>query len=355
MQVALGQQLFFDAGFDALAKQGAVGQHQGGAATGLQDVFDEHQKQVGRFFGANVCRKALFNARLFHAAKGRVGQDHVHPVGGGVVAQGAGQGVIVPDGAGHLNAMQHEVGHAQHVRQLLLFHAVDAGLQRGILLGRVHLFAQVFNGAHQKAAGAGGRVQQGFAPLGVGLVHHELGDGAGGVELARVACALQVAQNFFVQVVELVALGLAVEVHPGQLVDDLAQQVAAFHVVEGVLKHAAHHKAARVAHGVGRQVFEGDEQLGVHKVEQVVAGDALGVGGPVAPAHGLGQRALVVVAGEFQLFFQRVEHFQKQQPGELADALGIAVHPAVLPHDVLNGLDGGGEVGHVFFMNEKVL
>ena len=120
---------------------------------------------------------------------------------------------------------------------------------------------------------------------------------------------MQVFQDFFVQVVELVALGLAIEVDGVELVDDLAQQVPAFHVVVGVFKHAAHHVATGVASRVAGQVFEGGEQLGVHKVKQGIAGDALGVCSPVAPAHGRGNGAGVVVAGEFKLFFERVEHF----------------------------------------------
>jgi hypothetical protein len=37
----------------------------------------------------------------------------------------------------------------------------------------------------------------------------------------------------------------------------------------------------------------------------------------------------------------------------LRDALGVAINPAVLAHDVLDGFDGGGEVGHIVlsFMN----
>jgi hypothetical protein len=115
-------------------------------------------------------------------------------------------------------------------------------------LGVLHLLAQVFDGADQEAAGAGGGVQHFFAELGVDHVHHELGDGARRVELARVAGALQVFEDLFVEVVELVALALAVEVDGVELVDDLAQQVAALHVVVGVFEHAAHHIAARVAH-----------------------------------------------------------------------------------------------------------
>jgi hypothetical protein len=121
--------------------------------------------------------------------------------------------------------------------------------------------------------------------LRVDHVHHELGDGARRVELARVAGALQVLEDLFVEVVELVALALAVEVDRVELVDHLAQQLAALHVVVGVFEHAAHHIAARVAHRVGRQVLERGEQLVVDEVLQLVAGHAFGVGGPVAPAH----------------------------------------------------------------------
>jgi hypothetical protein len=164
VQVALLQQLFFDAAFDAFAKQGAVGQHQGGAAVGFEDVLDEHQKQVGRFFGAHVGGVALFDAGLFHAAKGRVGEHHVHAVGLGVVAQGAHQGVVVADVAGHLDAVQQQVGDAQHVRHLLFLDAANAVLQHGFLLGVVHLFAQVLDGADEEAAGAGGGVEHHFRP-----------------------------------------------------------------------------------------------------------------------------------------------------------------------------------------------
>jgi hypothetical protein len=55
---------------------------------------------------------------------------------------------------------------------------------------------------------------------------------------------------------------------------------------------------------------------------------------------------LVVVAGEFELFFERIKHLEEQQPGELADALGVAIDARVLAHDVLDGFDDGGEVGH---------
>ncbi|MDT4839834.1 hypothetical protein FQZ97_736350 [compost metagenome] len=210
----------------------------------------------------------------------------------------------------------------------------------------MHLLTQVLDGADQKAAGAGGGVEHHFAQLRVDHVHHELSDSAWRVELARIAGALQVLEDLFVQIVELVAFGLAIEIDAIELVDYLAQKVAAFHVVVGVFEHAADHVATRVAHRVGAQLFELGEELVVHKVEQGLAGHALGVCGPVAPAQVFGNRAVVTVAREFKLFFQGVEDLEEQQPGELADALGVAVDADVLAHDVLDGFDDGGEVGH---------
>ena len=280
------------------------------------------------------------------ATKGRVGEHHVDPVVRAVVAQRAHQGVVVPHLAGHLDAVQHQVGDAQHVGHLLLFHAADAVLQHRFLLGVLHLSAQVLDRTDQKAAGAGSRVHYHLAETGVDLIDHELRHRARGVELAGVASGLQVLQQLFVEVVEQMPLALAVEVDAVELVDHLAQQVAALHVVVGILEHAAHHVAARVALGVARQLLERHEQLGVDEVEQVVAGDALGVGRPVAPAHAGRDRAGVFVAGQFQFFFQRIEDFQEQQPGQLRDALRVAIHAGVLAHDVLDGFDDGGEVGH---------
>jgi hypothetical protein len=130
------------------------------------------------------------------------------------------------------------------------------------------------------------------------------------------------------------------------LVDHLAQQLPALHVVVGVLEHAAHDEAARVAFGVTGQGLQLGEELHVDEVEQRVTRDAFGVGSPVAPAQVLRDRALVGVARELEFFFLRVEDFQEQQPGELRDALGVAIDAAVLAHDVLDGLDDGGKIGH---------
>ena len=95
--------------------------------------------------------------------------------------------------AGIFDAVQQHVGDAQHVRQLLFLHGVQAGLH-GLLV--FHLFdiavAHVTDGTGEKAAGAAGGIEQGLARPGVDAVHHEGGDGARGVVLTGVAGALQV-------------------------------------------------------------------------------------------------------------------------------------------------------------------
>ena len=81
VQVALFQQMFLEAGLDAFAEQRAVGQHDGGAATGFEQADEQRQKQVGGFLGAEVGGEVGFDAVFFTPAKGRVGEDDVHPVG----------------------------------------------------------------------------------------------------------------------------------------------------------------------------------------------------------------------------------------------------------------------------------
>ena len=71
---------------------------------------------------------------------------------------------------------------------------------------------------------------------GIDLLDDELGDGAGGVELARVAGGLEVFEDLLVDVAEQVAVVGGVEVDAVDLVDDLPHQGAVLHVVVGILE-----------------------------------------------------------------------------------------------------------------------
>ena len=79
--------------------------------------------------------------------------------------------------------------------------------------------AHVPQGTGQETAGTAGRIKQGFARLRVDTVHHEGGYGAGRVVLARIARRLQIVQNLFVDVAEMLAFAQVVEVDLVDLVE----------------------------------------------------------------------------------------------------------------------------------------
>ena len=163
--------------------------------------------------------------------------------------------------------------------------------------GRLHVaLAHVADGAGEEAAGAAGGIEQDLAGLRVDAVDHERGDGARRVVFAGVAGALQVVEDLLVDVAEVLALGEVVEVDLVDLVDDLPHQLAGLHVVVGVLEHVADHAAAVAGLGRGREVLERREQLVVDEGEQLVAGDAFGVGRPGAPLELRRDRRAVAVA-----------------------------------------------------------
>ena len=124
-------------------------------------------------------------------------------------------------------------------------HGAQGLLHLLFVVWRLHVaLAHVADGAGEKAAGAAGGIEEDLARLRVDAIGHEGGDGAGRVVLARVAGALQVVQDLFVDVAEVLALGQVVEVDAVDLVDHLAHELAGLHVVVGVLEHIAHDAAA---------------------------------------------------------------------------------------------------------------
>ncbi|MGA7415480.1 MAG: hypothetical protein WBW33_33725 [Bryobacteraceae bacterium] len=173
--------------------------------------------------------------------------------------------------------------------------------------------------------------------MGVDAVDHEGGDGARGVVFAGVACALEVVQDLLVDVAEVLALGEVVEVDLIDLVDDLPHELAGLHVVIGVLEDDA--AAAGLLAG-GGELLELREELEVDEGEKLVAGDALGVGGPGAPAEGLGDGGAVVILHELQLLVLVVDDLEEEHPAKLGNVLGVAIDAGILAHDVLDGLDG---------------
>ena len=169
----------------------------------------------------------------------------------------------------------------------------------------------MLDGAGQDAAGAAGGVQYRLAQLGVSHVHHELGDGAGRVVFARVAGVLEVAEDLLVDVAEQVPVVGAVEVDLVQRVDDLPHEGAGLHVVVGILEHGLDHEATGVGVGAEGQVLERAEQGVVDEVQQFIAGDALRVGRPGAPAELGRDGGLVAALHQLVLLLPVIEDLQE--------------------------------------------
>ncbi len=346
VQIALGEQGFLDAGFDAFAEERAIRQHESGAAAGLEDLHEEHEEEVGGLAGAELGGVVGLDAVLLHATERRVGDDAVHALLRAPVAQGTGEGVVVADVGGDVDAVQEEIGHAQDVREVLLLDAGEAVLNFPLVGLGLRLFAQVLDGADEEAAGAAGGIEDGLAKAGVDLLHDELGDGARGVELAGVARGLEVLEELLVDVAEHVAVIRGVEVDAVDLVDDLAHQRAVLHVVVGVVKGRADEAGDLVA--TAGEGLELREERVVDEVEERVASDAFVVNSPIGPAQSFRQRRFVIVAEEFHLLLAVVEDLEEEHPAELFETLGIAVGAGILAHDVLDGFDDVGDVCHGF-------
>jgi hypothetical protein len=203
-------------------------------------------------------------------------------------------------------------------------------------------------------------VEHGLAPrffraqAGIDAVHHEFGDCPRSVELAGIAGAAQVVEDLLVDVAELAA-GLEVVVVDGffQLLDDAQHQGAGLHVVVGVDEDLADHLGGGIS--AEGQVLELGENGVVDVADQLVGRDlrlAVLVRGPVAPAAVLrdgGAVGTTLVAGVvLPAILALVEDLQEEHPGQLADALGVAVDAVVLAHDVLDGFDGGAEIHGVW-------
>ena len=216
-----------------------------------------------------------------------------------------------------------------------------------LVVDGLHLVpAQVFDGAGEEAAGAAGRVEDLLAELRVDPIDDELRDRPRRVVLAGVAGVLQVAQDLLVEVAKEVTVLRLVEVDAADdLVDHLTHQVARLHVIVGVFENAADDEAAFVV--LRRlQVLQRREEAVIDEVEQFVAGDAFGVGSPVTPAQGLGNRRAVVAIVRFEqlvLAFLIVVDLQEEHPDELADALCVAIDADIIARDVLYGFEGGAD------------
>ncbi len=83
VKIEVFEQFFFDAGADAVAEEGAVGNDDGSPARfgrALELAHDQLKKEQRGFGGLFIFGKVAEDAALFFAAEGRVGHDDIDAV-----------------------------------------------------------------------------------------------------------------------------------------------------------------------------------------------------------------------------------------------------------------------------------
>ena len=99
---------------------------------------------------------------------------------------------------------------------------------------------------------------------------------------------------------------------------------------------------------IGQRAF-----LLIDEGEEFIAGDAVRLGRPIAPAVGRFDGGLELFRGELRLAltlkFQVIEELQEHDPSKHRQTVEVAIEPLVLAHDVARGfqersggLSGGG-------------
>ena len=186
-------------------------------------------------------------------------------------------------------------------------------------------------------------------------LHHGADERARRVVLAAVAPGVaHVLDLGFVEVRELVLLGLRAEAQLVDVVDDLAQVVAALDLVLDLAEDLADlvFDGVRPA-GLLLEAVQVGEELPVDEVAQVVAGQRLVVvelavlalrRGPALPAVGLVEDEGVLLALQRGLrrlvLLQPVEVLQEQQPGGLLGVVELGGAAGLFPEDVVDVLEG---------------
>jgi len=164
-----------------------------------------------------------------------------------------------------------------------------------------------------------------FRRLRIDAIHHESSNGARGVVFARIAGALKISEDLFVNIAEVLPLGEIVKVHFVNLVNNLPHQLAGLHVVVSVLEHASDHTAAVALLACYGEFLKLREELDINKGKEFLPRDAFGIRRPAAPPEFFRDGRAIPVLHQLQLLVLVVDDFQEEHPAELRDALGVAI------------------------------
>ncbi len=349
VEVELGEELSFDGDFGVVgAEEEAIGEDDGGASVLFEAVHDDGHEEVGGFAAGEVGGEVVFDLGFFVSAVGWIHEDDIKAVFLCIVEDVVGEGVVVVD-LGDVDVVQEHIGNAEQVGEGFFLDAVNRG-EEGFAVGRcLNLLTELFEPAGEEASGAAGEVCHCFADLGADDFCHEVGDGAGGVEFAGGAGALEFFEDVFVDVAEGVAFFVAFEVEFVDDIDDLSEEDAVFHIVVGIGEGGLDDGFFEGCFGGDGETFEGGKEGVVDEVEEGVAGHGFAgavVFCPGAPTAVLRDDGGVVLVVYLPVGFFGVVDFEEEHPCHLFNALGIAVDTGVVPHDVANTFDEGGEVVH---------
>jgi hypothetical protein len=215
------------------------------------------------------------------------------------------------------------------------------------------LLAEVFERLDNHTAGATRRIEHRLTEARINDLHHEANDRARRVYLAGIARRIaHLAEHGFVERAKRVKLAAGSEMDAGDLVDDVAQQVAADHAILHAAKHGGDHIPAIVAVVAGEpaQVAEQPRALRaigprrlfvVDESEQFIAGDALRIRRPIPPAVRRFERRLKLLSRQLRLLlalqFEVIEKLQKHDPSQQRQPVKVAIQPLVLAHYVPRG------------------
>ena len=300
--------------------------------------------------------EVLLHFLALFAAEGRISDNDVEAVLLLHVGEVLGERVGVDD-IGRFDAVQDHVHDRDDVGEGLLLLPVEGALLQEAILrdGALGVLgAEVIEGFAEEAGRADGGVADGLAEPGRSDSDDGANERARGVILAAVAPGVaHVFDLGFVEVRELVLLGLGGKAEFVDVVDDLAQVVAALDAVLYFAEDFADLVFDGVrAGGLGLETVQVGEELAVDERDEVVAGE----GGVVVDLAVLFRRSprlpairsiedvgvFPAVEGGFGglVVFEGVEVFQEEQPGGLLGVVEFAGAAGVFPEDVVDVFEG---------------
>ena len=276
MEVAFFEELLAqaDGGVVGVGEEGVLDDDPG-AASGLEDLDEVLEEEERGLAGADG--EVLLHFLALFAAEGRIGNDDVEAVLFLHVGEILGERVGVDD-VGRFDAVQDHVPDRDDVGEGLLLLPVEGALLQGAVLGGGALGIlrlQVIEGLTQKARRSDGGITNGLAEPGRGDFDDGADERARGVVLTAVAPGVaHILDLRFVEMRELVLLGLGCKAEFVDVVDDLAEIVAALNAVLNLAEDFTDLISDGVrAGGLLLEPVQVGEELLVDEGDEVVAGE----------------------------------------------------------------------------------